>query len=270
MRDRVSPVVTEADRETSTDSASPNLRDLGGLEVAEGRTLREGIIFRSEAPGGLGGPSRSRLEASGIRLVCDLRGPRERVAVPFAWSDPDIFLIPDDERDGSATAPSRDPKLALDSLADRSGGAAREFMADGYRSFPLTLAEPLRGFFGCLLEGRVPALIHCAAGKDRTGFCCAVLLSVLGSPWSVIEADYLRSNAFFGAERIVAVLEDGRDVSPSGPVVDSLLCRAEYLRIALESAADMGGSLDGYIEGTLGLDQRGRERLRSLLLAPAP
>src|SRR3546814_5532965 len=57
---------------------------------------------------------------------------------------------------------------------------ARRWMLDSYTAMHERLAEPLKGIFRSILEGEIPILFHCSAGKDRTGFCAAIILGVIG------------------------------------------------------------------------------------------
>src|SRR3546814_3461096 len=57
---------------------------------------------------------------------------------------------------------------------------ARGWMLDSYTAMHKRLAEPLKGIFRSILEGEIPILFHCSAGKDRTGFCAAIILGVIG------------------------------------------------------------------------------------------
>ena len=73
---------------------------------------------------------------------------------------------------------------------------AIDVMRDSYRSYVQQNTPRFRALFAHLLEDRAPLVIHCTAGKDRTGFACALILHTLGVPDEVISEDYLLTNRF--------------------------------------------------------------------------
>ncbi|GAA3292497.1 hypothetical protein GCM10020295_11970 [Streptomyces cinereospinus] len=119
-----------------------------------------------------------------------------------------------------------------------------------------------------LAEDSVPALMHCAAGKDRAGLSIAVTLLALGVEREAILADYLESNA---KHRRYQVHRSGSSASAHSPEVMELLsplfdARAEYLTAALETVEETWGGVDAYLEQGLRLAPETRERLRGRLL----
>src|SRR5215210_8424657 len=171
-----------------------NLRDLGGIPLAGG-AVRHGLVYRSEAPRALQAGVLEELE---LRTVLDLRAPEERQR-----DDGRITNLPVE----AVTFPSADVLGAatVDAIAQRAiEGDVGELMADLYRDFPQALAPAIGEAARSVVEGRAPILIHCAAGKDRTGFVCAVLLHLLGAEPESVVAEYLRSNVFFDEQRIIA------------------------------------------------------------------
>src|SRR5205085_8196416 len=74
---------------------------------------------------------------------------------------------------------------------------AVDVMRDSYRDYVRHNTPSFRALFGHLLEDRAPLVIHCTAGKDRTGFACALILHALGVPDDVISEDYLLTNRFY-------------------------------------------------------------------------
>jgi protein-tyrosine phosphatase len=243
----------------------PNIRDLGGLVVEGDRRVQRGLLYRSEAPSALPAQTLATLAHAGIRLVCDLRSDDERARVPHSWpgEGPVEVLVRAGDR---AVAGEIDHRHAIARLDDGTGDAAREFMLEGYRALPARLAPILRSFVDRILAGTVPALLHCAAGKDRTGFGCAVLLTALGASNADIEDEYLRSNQAIDAARFRAIVEANTTHRIGLPTANAMLCRREYLRAAMTEAETANGSLDAYLEQELGLTPARRSELRHLLL----
>lgn len=114
----------------------------------------------------------------------------------------------------------------------------------------------------------MPALMHCAAGKDRAGLSIAVTLLALGVEREAIVADYLESNA---KHRRYKVRRTSTSADAYSPEVMELLsplfeARAEYLSAAFETIDETWGSVEVYLEEGLGLTPEIRERLRDRLL----
>jgi protein-tyrosine phosphatase len=124
--------------------------------------------------------------------------------------------------------------------------------------------------FGALLRGLagahpLPALMHCSAGKDRTGWAASILLLVLGASEDDVIEHYLLSNEYRREEneRLLASPRDGLQPEWIRPFLE---VRAEYAHAALAAAALRFGSFDAYVEVGLGVDAATRERLAALLL----
>ena len=142
--------------------------------------------------------------------------------------------------------------------ADPSSGAARAMMLGIYRELPRAAAPHLSRIFCRIAGGDLPVLIHCTAGKDRTGFVCAMILSALGVETDAIMADYLFTNdrisdrvraatARFAGENLC------RDVP--GHALDTLVSVVpEFLAASLEAIVDRFGSVHSYLEREAGLD----------------
>ena len=155
-----------------------NFRDVGGLPTEGGSLVRFGMIFRSEGPASFEPVHRSELAALGIRLVCDLRAETERHRVPNDWADTSRILNLDINADLRAN-----PNELLTTLGgDRSVEALKRANLTNYAAMPAALRPWLRGLIEAIADGETPVLIHCTAGKDRTGVLVALLLMALRVP----------------------------------------------------------------------------------------
>lgn len=119
-----------------------------------------------------------------------------------------------------------------------------------------------------LAEDSVPALMHCAAGKDRAGLSIAVTLLALGVEREAVVTDYLESNA---KHRRYKVHRSSTSASAWSPEVMELLsplfdARAEYLQAAFDTLEATWGDVDSYLEQGLKVTPQTRERLRERLL----
>ena len=117
---------------------------------------------------------------------------------------------------------------------------------------------------------RLPLLVHCTEGKDRTGFVCAVLLLTLGVERATVFEDYLWSRRFFDRERmrakLVGALTEPLVEAPSDTAMDAFSCEPGYLDAALSVVVAEHGSVEGYMERAGGLDAARRRELRRRLL----
>lgn len=176
---------------------APNFRDLGGCPVGDGRRVRPGLLFRSEGLNALTDADVDVLSGARIRLVCDLRTAAERQAHPSRLpTDPAPLVMvahPDSE------AQDANPEATMRVLEKSDARAGVEgYMHALYRSFPTTLASTTIALLERILCGKVPVLVHCAAGKDRTGFVCSLILHALGATDETVMAEYLETDNFYG------------------------------------------------------------------------
>jgi protein-tyrosine phosphatase len=245
-----------------------NFRDLGGYAGRDGRTVRWGLVFRSDALHELTDVDRARLQAIGLRAIYDLRKAHERVRQPTALvvdevGHRDVHLPVDDD---PAAEPG--PEL-LDQILDGSLPEADDgFMADIYADILLRGAP----VFGRLLthlteDDGLPALFHCAAGKDRTGLAAALLLAVLGVDESVILEDYELTNVYRSNRRIEAlrpmIEAAGVDVEKVRPFLSA---RRPVMEATLRHLHEQHGGVEAYLLGPAGMSPATLDRLRDLLL----
>jgi len=180
-----------ADRRVLRLGGVRNLRDVGGYPTTDGRCTRWRTMYRSDCLDCLDPAGQASLVAAGLRSVIDLRDATE------VAERPNVF------------AASR---------------------AVAYRPFPLFRGPPPDGFvpdlrrgylrevdllgvqFAALVEellqpGRMPTLVHCAAGKDRTGVAIGVVLAAVGTERRAIAEDYALSQVCLGPSYITEARE---------------------------------------------------------------
>lgn len=206
-----------------------NFRDLGGYRTADGHYTRWGLMFRSGNLAKLTEKDLAYLSPLGIRLVCDFRLDFERKAAPTAWTGdgaPEILLLPMDTY--SNVPPGADLTLRMTTV---------------YSQFPIASAPEMKQGFLRLVKGDLPALVHCSAGKDRTGMFVAFLLTALGVPRDVVIQDFLLSNQYLTPTSV----------------------NADWLNIAFQTVAK-SGSFDDYLRNVIGLSDSDLAALRSRLL----
>ncbi len=170
-----------------------NARDVGGLKTGDGRRVRHGVLFRSDAPHA--GDAAPALEPWPPQWVIDLRSPDETKGAlhPLATAGAQIRRLP--------LLAVADP-LRMAAAIEQEGTSLMSIYAEMVRT-----AGPIIAEVAAILAGSDgPVLIHCTAGKDRTGVVVAALLAAAGVSDAQIAADYLATGPNMEAvvERIAA------------------------------------------------------------------
>jgi protein-tyrosine phosphatase len=209
-----------------------NVRDLGGLPLRNGGQTRFGQVLRSARLREMTESDVELLtEGYGVRTVIDLRSPQEV------------------ERDGPTPlerAGVRTEHLTLFPSGQRPVPRDDEDQKlFNYRGYLNHRPENMLAAVRLLTEPDAgPALVHCAAGKDRTGVFCALVSDVVGVRRDAVVEDYTLSN-----DELLAVLlrlSVGRDYDVDPAEVDLYRCRPEVM-ITLLAELDAVGSAVGWL-----------------------
>jgi protein-tyrosine phosphatase len=261
-----------------------NLRDVGGYPAADGRRVRRRTLLRSAAMHGLGDEARAVLGQLGVRTVVDLREDAETAHEPNALgrlpvttrrvpifstgtSIPGPPAEPADPRNapGSGAAVADGARAAQAAGAGATLASVYEFLVDN-RGDRLTAAV-----LALAAPGALPAIVHCSAGKDRTGLTIMLVLDLLGVPDEVIARDYAMTADLLGEEaqaalRRLTAATAGGDVSlPS----DLLASPPELILSALARVRAGHGSARGYLRAH-GATDAALDTLAEALLAADP
>jgi protein-tyrosine phosphatase len=239
-------------RHLSLEGAS-NFRDLGGYPTADGRVVRWRQIFRSNHLGHLTAADIEIVRGLGVRNAFDFRGHDERAAAVCVVEEITVHSLPIEP---TVVAALR-ARLSAGTL---SADAALEIMRESYRNYVRLNTHSFRALFTHLLDDRAPLVIHCTAGKDRTGFACALVLRSLGVADDVIAGDYLLTNRFYRRDPTAGTdLPD--DVRQAIGSVD-----ASFLAAGIEAVSADYGDLESYFRDGLGLGDRERAALKQRYL----
>jgi protein-tyrosine phosphatase len=191
-RSCILPAVDTEQRRHLVLAGTRNLRDVGGYPTRDGRRVRWRTLYRSDCLDQLTELSQGELLALGVRTIIDLRDNQEVLERPNVLA---------------ASAAVRYRRLPI---WDEPPPGDRDTPPDLERGYVRPLderGEQLAAVCRALLEpGALPVLVHCAAGKDRTGVVVALLLAVAGVEPEDIAADYALSAACLGE----AYQEEGR------------------------------------------------------------
>jgi protein-tyrosine phosphatase len=240
---------------------SSNFRDFGGYATRDGRRVRWGHLFRSGNLCGLTESDLALFEALELDLICDFRREEEQVSEPSRLPSgatlrlASLPIIPGSSRD------------TLEHLGDdvETGRGMFNFMLSINRAFATEQAAMFAEMFGEILaldDARL--LVHCAAGKDRTGFAVAMILLALGVPRDVVMEDYLLSAEYFKPDRELARVRAkyGLEALPAAAVLPMLEVNPAYLEAALDVIDDQHGSVEAYLHSVLGVDAAALDELK--------
>ena len=246
---------------------TPNFRDLGGYQSFDGRRLKWGQLYRSSKLSALTDTDLHRLQRLGLTLVCDFRHVLEQELEPsrlgehHAASQASLPVTPGSLH--SFIDNLQKGVIHVDDSAQLMQAINREFVSHQLPQY----AE----MFRLLLLEDQPVLIHCASGKDRTGFGAALILDVLGVEEGHIIEDYLLTNKYLQVDEEVERLskafrdETGRPLSEE--VLRPLLeVRPEYLAACFEEIRARYDSREQLFETALDLDEEKLATLRELYL----
>src|SRR5262249_51222796 len=167
-----------------------NFRDLGGYPTADGRSLRWRQIFRSNHLGHLTEADVTVVRGLGVETAFDFRGTDERKAAACVMPEIDVRSLPIEPTVVAALRAKLQARALLS--AD-----ALEIMRESYRGYVRTNTHSFREMFTHLLDKNDPVVIHCTAGKNRTGFAVALILHAFAVPEQVIFEAYLLTNGYY-------------------------------------------------------------------------
>ena len=246
-----------------------NFRDIGGLPTLGGGVVRPGMIYRSEGPASFQPVHREELAALNIRLVCDLRSAGERDKDPNDWADAARLLNLDVTAD--LRVKTNDGWEAL--KHDQSIGAVRKALIGNYASIPAAIRPHLRHLVEAVVDGETPVLVHCTAGKDRTGVLIGLLLKAVGVADDVVVADYERSDVFAKNLRlrggIAEQFEEAFGFRPQQALIDAMIgVDVEFLNAAFAAVAKEWGDITAYFAAA-DIDAALFERFRTAMVATA-
>lgn len=229
-----------------------NVRDIGGYTTHSGRRTRWHTVFRADSLHRLSPAGQRTLLGHGVRTVVDLRRTHEaQAAVNVLATSPEVHyrqvsLLAETRTLGHPPPPMPDLYRAmLDERQAQMGEALR------------TLAAP----------GGLPAVVHCTAGKDRTGLIVALLLGLVGVPAATIAADYALSAQYL----VGRYLEEARQrAEANGYTWESYqlqsVCPPEYMLETLQYLDRRYDGIEAYVQ-TIGLSGAEITRLRDALAA---
>ncbi|AHE55492.1 tyrosine-protein phosphatase [Sphingomonas sanxanigenens] len=243
-----------------------NFRDFGGYAVSGGGRIRRGRLYRSNRLSKLTAADLDRLATLDVTTIFDLRARREREADPTVWTDP--ASITHVFRPGHKR---RLVDMALDYPPTAAG--AQALMHDFYAEMPTAMGETFGAIIRHVADGAAPCVIHCSAGKDRTGVAVALLLAALGVDRAEIAVDYAFTSAIPGrqaGDMARAVVRTGGDEEfrrryPPEAIAAMMAADPGYIAAAFDAVARGHGTISAYL-ASIGVDDEVVARLRARLV----
>ena len=229
-----------------------NLRDTGGYRTIDGRTTRWRTFLRSDSLHRVPPMAQTTLLNYGVRTVIDLRRSDELHGAPNVFANSSEIVY-------------HHLSLLADSLPERK--VAPRSLPDVYRLILEQRQEQLRQTLATLAApGGLPAVVHCTAGKDRTGLIVALLLGLVGVPAATIIADYALSSQYL----VGTYLEEARQRAANNDIPwewfqHQVICPPEFMHTTLQYLDERHGGIVAYVRG-IGLSQEQCECLRHALV----
>lgn len=226
-----------------------NLREIGGLPLTGSRRVRSGLVYRSAAPLRDSNAVVPGVRDLGVQRVLDLRDEGERRMAPSLWegSDLEVLHVP---VFGGHLRTLRFPDLTtLYEIMIRDHGEALTQAVGAIAQTPDR-----------------PTLVHCTAGKDRTGVVIGLLLELLGADRATVLKDFTRSEQLLGPAYLADLFE-GIDIEqlPGGAAHRAVSSPRALLEGALEQITAQHGGAEGFVLAH-GLEQGDVDRLRAALV----
>ena len=248
-----------------------NFRDYGDYPVAGGHRLRKGVLFRSGQHVDATDEDLAQVARIGLATVIDLRGDSERATYPCARPgdfDAEVIFVEGETAGGDHAAPHIAAARNVVSAAE-----AHDRMVDLYALMPWrpNLVAIFQRYFNALADRSGPSLLHCLAGKDRTGVAVALLHDQMGVHQDDIMADYMLTNVAGNIERRIEAgaktvrANFGPTMAPDA-VRTLMSVHPQYLETGLSAIRERHGSIDAYVRDVLGVTPDLRRRLEERLI----
>jgi protein-tyrosine phosphatase len=258
---------TPTDDEPLAIPSIPNLRDVGGCQTRSGVRVRTGVLYRSSGLHALAPADVDGFKRLAVRTVYDLRMAREQAEAPDRLPAGTRHVPVDVLAGWTDGGPSQlfgwfeDPASGREALGN---GGAEALWMEQYRAF--VRLPGARAGFGELfrdlaIDSHRPALVHCATGKDRTGWTAAAIQLLLDVPEEAVMDHFLESRRHLGPlvePFLAAFAARGGDPELLRPILD---VRPGYLEAALDEVRRGYGSIERYFSDGLGVDEAARAAL---------
>lgn len=253
---------SEEFRKLSMDG-SYNTRELGGYKTADGKSVKWGVLFRSDKLSDISLEDQKYLKNLGIQRIVDFRSKAEKTEDPDKIPDGMTYIEMPIEVDGAMRTKI---EAILKGEINRN---VKDFLIEANEEFIKNYSHIYSKFLKDLAKEQKPTMFHCTAGKDRAGFAAAITLIAIGVSKEDAINDYMKTNEYT-AERIdemISKIELMSLYQTDGELLRPLLgVEREYLEAAFKAAENEYGSIENYIRSGLNISEKEIQQLRSFLL----
>jgi protein-tyrosine phosphatase len=253
---------SEEFRKLSMDG-SYNTRELGGYKTTDGKSVKWGVLFRSDKLSDISLEDQKYLKNLGIQRIVDFRSKAEKTEDPDKIPEGVAYIEMPIEVDGAMRTKI---EAILKGEINRN---VKDFLIEANEEFIKNYSHIYSKFLKDLAKEQKPTMFHCTAGKDRAGFAAAITLIAIGVSKEDAINDYMKTNEYT-AERIdemISKIELMSLYQTDGELLRPLLgVEREYLEAAFKAAENEYGSIENYIRSGLNISEKEIQQLRSFLL----
>jgi len=253
--------ITDSSKRQVKLQGAVNFRDIGGYKTKDGRQVKWGKIYRSAEINNLTNTDLTKLETLSIHYVLDFRGPAEFNVAPDKIPNGAIRI--------SLPAGSEEVGDRTKMMQQMSKAASGDSIMLPFYTNIESFSKRYGPVFTTLLNNSKDSavVIHCTAGKDRTGIGSALILYALGVDEKSIMADYLASNYYrqSDVDRMKKILIDMYHMKEE-VVMDVMGVKEKYLSATFDAIKSKYGSIDNFLENEIGLTKAKREQLQQNFL----
>lgn len=240
-----------------------NTRELGGYKTEDGRSLKWGILYRSDKLSELTDADQEYLLQLGIKRVIDFRSSEEKQNEPDQLPSTLKYIEMPIEADG-AIRPKVEAILKGDLKEDVGA-----ILVETNKEFISDFSGVYKGFIESLIENQEPTLFHCTAGKDRAGFAAALVLLAVGVPEKIVIEDYMKTNKY--TEETIQDYINKINLYSLGSVDAEILrpllgVEERFIRAALDEIKQKYGSVENFIRDELKIRDESIIELKNFLL----
>ena len=238
-----------------------NFRDFGGYKTQNGTRLKKGLLFRSGDLSRATNSDLDHLTSLGIKTICDLRSEGERQRQPDRIPEAKPFTFFNIPMRPIVDYHARSLRRLFSLMFGRE--RRTDYVAESnkaYREYATRYLPQLKALFQRISNPEnLPALIHCSAGKDRTGVVSSLIQLVLGVSVETAMDDYLKTNGLLNAyteeifQRLSKLAYFGVPWKMYTPLFDA---RSDYLNAALAQVKEEFGAIDEWFRRGLGLSDK--------------
>lgn len=248
-----------------------NFRDFGDKTTTDGKHVKRGLLYRSGTLSNASKKDMAHLIELGIKTIVDLRTVKEHEKQPDRIpKNTNIEYIHIPIKVKKHNESGRIIQLFSLLFGEFRNLDYHEILKEANREFVTDFCQQFAQVIHLTAKPeKLPILLHCTGGKDRTGFASSLILHALGVSHDLVTADYLESNQYMeglrkDAEHLLRFFACfGVKIEQFKPL---LQVHPDYLESAYEQIRKTYKNVENYFSEGLGLTQDVRSALRASLL----